>query len=69
VFVAVGAARARPRAKQVPLRDLEEIRRLFQRYRQTARHAMVIERDEPAALRRNSSVGEPSAHEYGRGGS
>ena len=26
---------------------LEEIRRLFARYRQTARHAQVTERDEP----------------------
>ena len=29
---------------------LEEIRQLFERYRQTARHAKVIERDEPAEV-------------------
>jgi len=30
---------------------LEEIRRLFARYRQVARHGMVTERDEPAEPR------------------
>jgi len=30
---------------------LEEIRRLFARYRQVARHGMVTEHDEPAELR------------------
>jgi hypothetical protein len=36
---------------------LEELRRLFARDRQTARHGQVIERDEPVAAR----SGEPAA--------
>jgi hypothetical protein len=34
---------------------LEEIRRLFARYRQVARHGMVTERDESAELRAQRS--------------
>lgn len=34
---------------------LEEIRRLFARYRESARHAVVIEHDEPAELRAEES--------------
>lgn len=34
---------------------LEEIRRLFARYRQGARHGVVIEHDEPAELRAEAS--------------
>lgn len=34
---------------------LEEIRRLFARYRRLARHGQVIERDEPAKARRDEA--------------
>ena len=34
---------------------LEEIRRLFARYREVARHGVVIEHDEPAELRAEES--------------
>jgi hypothetical protein len=39
---------------------LEEIRRLFARYREAARHGVVIERDEPAELRAEAPE-EPQA--------
>jgi hypothetical protein len=35
---------------------LEEIRRLFARYRRIARHGMVTERDEPAEERDTATV-------------
>ena len=35
---------------------LEEIRRLFARYRRIARHGMVTERDEPAEKRDTATV-------------
>jgi hypothetical protein len=39
---------------------LEEIRRLFARYRQVVRHGMVAERDEPAELRPHESEETPA---------
>jgi hypothetical protein len=48
VGVDSGADRDRPSNED---QALEEIRRLFARYRQVARHGMVTERDEPAELR------------------
>lgn len=45
----------RAQEPETPKRDdreaLEEIRRLFARYRRIARHGMVTERDEPAEER------------------
>jgi hypothetical protein len=39
---------------------LEEIRRLFERYRRTARHGMVAERDEPADLQDEETEAAPA---------
>jgi len=45
---------------EAPERDdreaLEEIRRLFARYRRIARHGMVTERDDPAEERDTATV-------------
>jgi hypothetical protein len=41
-------------------RALEEIRLLFARYRQMARHGMVTERDEHAELRAEESKDTPT---------
>jgi len=45
---------------EAPERDdreaLEEIRRLFARYRRIARHGMVTERDEPAEERETATL-------------
>ena len=38
---------------------LEEIRRLFARYRRIARHGMVTERDEPAEERDAAPIAGP----------
>jgi hypothetical protein len=43
---------------------LEEIRRLFERYRQTARHGIVTERYEPAHARAEES--DEAADQTGR---
>jgi hypothetical protein len=45
----------------IPWTRLEEIRRLFARYRQPARHGQVTDRDEPNADRRDwrDSVANP----------
>jgi hypothetical protein len=39
---------------------LEEIRRLFARYRQTARHGIVTEHDEPATAQADDTEQAPS---------
>ena len=39
---------------------LEEIRRLFERYRRTARHGLVAERDEPADLQHEETEKAPA---------
>jgi hypothetical protein len=39
---------------------LEEIRRLFERYRRTARHGMVAERDEPADVQDEETEEAPA---------
>jgi hypothetical protein len=36
---------------------LEEIRKLFARYRRIAKHGVVTERDEPAEARESATVG------------
>jgi len=50
----------RAQESETPRRDdreaLEEIRRLFARYRRIARHGMVTERDEPAEERDTATL-------------
>jgi hypothetical protein len=50
----------RAQESEAPKRDdreaLEEIRRLFARYRRIARHGMVTERDEPVEERDTATV-------------
>ena len=50
----------RAQESESPERDdreaLEEIRRLFARYRRIARHGMVTERDEPAEERDTATL-------------
>jgi len=50
----------RVQESESPKRDdreaLEEIRRLFARYRRIARHGMVTERDEPAEERDTATL-------------
>ena len=50
----------RAQESESPKRDdreaLEEIRRLFARYRRIARHGMVTERDEPAEERDTATL-------------